>query len=265
MNIPRVLIVSDSKQIGIHAFHCVGEKYIEAMVNGVRAWPIMVPAMAAGTDLKQPGDEFTADGWLDLCDGLFLPGSPSNIEPKHYLRAQDGGAKNGGARDAQMKTDPQRDSIAFELIRAAAKRKIPILGVCRGFQELNVAFGGSLHANVHDVPGYDDHREDESQPRAQQYGPAHSVALTEDGELHKLIGHTNIEVNSLHAQGVDQLAPNMQVEAVAPDGLIEGFSLPGQFCLAVQWHPEWLHSENPVSTAIFQAFGQAMRAYVASR
>lgn len=254
MNIPRVLIVSDCKQIGIHAFHCVGEKYIEAIVNGVKAWPIIAPAMAAGTDLKQPGEEFTADGWLDLCDGVFFPGSPSNIEPTRY----------GGTNDPKMKTDPQRDSMAFELIQAAANRKMPILGVCRGFQEINVAFGGSLHANVQDVPGYDDHREDETKSREEQYSPAHSVDLSENGQLRGLIGQRRIEVNSLHAQGVAELAPNLIVEAVAADGLIEGFSVPGQFCLAVQWHPEWLHGENPASTAIFQAFGQAMREYIAT-
>lgn len=255
MSLPRVLIVCDTKQIGIHAFHCVGEKYIEAIVNGVRAWPLMVPAMAAGTDLQQPSEEFSADGWLDLCDGVFFPGSPSNIEPRRY----------GGASDPAMKTDPQRDSIALDLIQAAAARKIPILGVCRGFQEINVAFGGTLHARVQEVPGYDDHREDESLPRAVQYGPAHKVTLSSGGLLQTLIGTDEIEVNSLHAQGINELAKDLTEEAVSPDGLIEGFSLPGQFLLAVQWHPEWLHSENPASTAIFQAFGQAMRDDIAHR
>jgi putative glutamine amidotransferase len=142
-----------------------------------------------------------------------------------------------------------------------------VFAVCRGFQELNVALGGTLHQKVHEVAGYHNHLENKDDPLDIQYGPSHPVNLTEGGLLRKLTGSDTVMVNSLHSQGVAKLADGVSVEAVADDGLIEAFrvdDVPG-FSLAVQWHPEWRVMESEVSKAIFKAFGDACRAHASQR
>ena len=163
--------------------------------------------------------------------------------------------------------DPARDATTLPLIRAAVERGVPVLGICRGFQEVNVAFGGSLHQRVHEVPGYLDHRDDERQPLEVQYGPAHDVTLEPNGLLSRLAGAERVRVNSLHWQGIERLGPGLQVEARAPDGLIEAFRVAQapSFALAVQWHPEWQVMSNAFSRALFAAFGAACRARASAR
>ena len=136
---------------------------------------------------------------------------------------------------------------------------MPVLGICRGFQELNVALGGTLHPKVHEVPGLNDHREDSSAPVAVQYGPSHPVDLVPGGLLAELAGTTRVMVNSLHGQGVNRLAPVLTAEAHAPDGLVEAVRVSDApaFAVAVQWHPEWHYWENPLSTALLRRFGAA--------
>jgi putative glutamine amidotransferase len=144
---------------------------------------------------------------------------------------------------------------------------VPLLAVCRGHQELNVALGGTLHQNMADVPGYHDHLENKQDPLDKQYGPSHPVSLVDGGLLRQLAGSDSVMVNSLHAQGVDRLAGGVMVEAVADDGLVEAYRLdtaPG-FNLSVQWHPEWRITENQFSMAIFKAFGNACRARAKQR
>lgn len=150
------------------------------------------------------------------------------------------------------------------LIRLAVARSIPMLGICRGAQEINVALGGSLHQAVHRVPGMMDHRDDDSDPLDVQYGPAHRVTLTPDGCISEILnGARELMVNSLHGQGLDRLAPGLCVEARADDGLVEAFSVQcaTRFTLAVQWHPEWKITENPDAMALLAAFGAACRDY----
>jgi putative glutamine amidotransferase len=149
----------------------------------------------------------------------------------------------------------------------AVERGIPVFGICRGFQEMNVAFGGTLHQNLHEVPGFLDHRDDESQPLDIQYGPAHDVVLEKGGMLRELAGTDRIRVNSLHGQGVDQLSDKLVVEARAPDGVIEAFRVKNapRFALAVQWHPEWKVMSNEFSRALFAAFGASSRARLSER
>jgi putative glutamine amidotransferase len=140
---------------------------------------------------------------------------------------------------------------------------MPLLAICRGFQEMNVAFGGTLHQMVHRQPGFRIHKENPDDPLDVQYSPSHKVCFTPGGLLHRITGETAAMVNSLHSQGVARLADDLEAEAIADDGLVEGFTVraaPG-FTLAVQWHPEWKVLDNPVSTAIFRAFGDACRAY----
>ena len=242
---PLVGVISDRRMVGKHPFQMVGEKYLQAIVDAADGYPVGLPSLATGFDVPDI---------VHRLDGLFLTGSPSNVEPKHYL---------GDASEPGTWHDPERDLAALALIPAAIRVGMPVLAVCRGYQEMNVAFGGSLHAFVHRQPGYRVHKENEDDPLDVQYGPSHRVEFAAGGLLERITGASGAAVNSLHSQGVDRLGAGLQVEAVAEDGLIEGFTVrdaPG-FTLAVQWHPEWKVLDNPVSTSIFRAWGDACRAY----
>lgn len=244
-NRPLVGVISDRRMQGPHPFHMVGEKYLQAVADAAGGYPVGLPSLAEGFDVLDI---------LDRLDGLFLTGSPSNVEPRHYL---------GDPSEPGTWHDPERDLAALALIPAAIRVGMPLLAVCRGFQEMNVAFGGSLHQMVHQQPGYGMHKENEQDPLDVQYSPSHQVRFTPGGLLERITGLPGAMVNSLHSQGVDRLGDGLQVEAVAADGLIEGFTVrdaPG-FTLAVQWHPEWKVLDNPASTAIFRAWGDACRAY----
>jgi putative glutamine amidotransferase len=246
---PVIGVPADRKIIEPHAFHAVGEKYLKALIDGAGALPFIIPVLA---------EHLAVEDVLAEIDGVLLTGSPSNVEPHHY---------RGEASTPGTLHDPHRDAVTLPLARRAMDSGIPLLAVCRGFQELNVALGGTLHQKVHEVPGYHDHREQPDQPLEVQYAPAHPVNLVAGGILEKLAGTTSAMVNSLHSQGVAKLADGVTVEAVADDGLIEGFrvdSVPG-FALGLQWHPEWRVTENPFSMAVFGAFGDACREYAAKR
>lgn len=242
---PLIGISADRRIVDPHPFHMVGEKYINAISVGADAMPFIIPAFAEDTNSREI---------LSRLDGLFLTGSPSNVEPHHYA---------GEVSRKGTLHDPHRDKTTLPLIDSALSLGIPLLAVCRGFQEMNVALGGSLHPFVHEVVGYRRHFEDPGDPLDVQYGPSHEVHLPDGSLLRGLAGQDTVTVNSLHSQGVARLATGVSVEAVADDGLIEGFRVDGAeaFALAVQWHPEWKVSENKFSTAIFSAFGDACREY----
>ncbi len=239
--LPLIGIPADRRLYGKHYFHMVGEKYIEAVAVGAGAAPLLIPALATQLDLASV---------LEVCDGLLLTGSASNVEPHHY---------GGPASAPGTLHDPHRDATTLPLIPKAIAAGLPVLAICRGFQEMNVAFGGSLHQRLHEVPGYMDHRDDESLPLEEQYGPAHEVLLEPGGRLREIAGRDRLSVNSLHWQGVETLGAGLAVEARAPDGVIEAFSVAGSpsFALGLQWHPEWQFAGNPFSSALFAAFGAA--------
>lgn len=249
---PVIGIPVDAMDVNGKPFHAVGEKYVNAVAHGSEAIPFLLPAFGAGVELDALHTLLEVDEILDRLDGLFLTGSPSNVEPHHY---------EGPASSPDTLHDPQRDVTTLPMIKRAIERDLPILAVCRGYQELNVALGGSLHQKVQEVPGLMDHREDKTATRDQQYAPVHPVRLVEGGILHRLLGESEIMVNSLHQQGIDRLADDLKAEAVAPDGLVEAVSHRGdlRFLLGVQWHPEWRFRENAASVAIFRAFGDAVR------
>jgi putative glutamine amidotransferase len=241
---PRVLVPSCHRTVGQHPFHVVGQKYIEA-VRLAGCLPIVVPS-AHPEELLD---------WLDIADGILLTGSPSNVHPEHFGEA---------VHDATLPLDPARDLWTLPLIRHAVKRGLPLLGICRGFQETNVALGGSLHQAVHEQHGLADHRApDDSQPVNVQYGLAHPVQVHPGGLLSALLDTQHVQVNSLHGQGIARLADGLRIEATAPDGLVEAFSVPQSagFSLCVQWHPEWQANANPVSMGILKAFGDACRSW----
>jgi putative glutamine amidotransferase len=250
MRRPIVIVPACVNQIGAHPYHTAQEKYINAVANGAHCMPLILPALGAATDLESV---------LASVDGIMLTGSPSHVDPALYGQSWS---------DAGAPQDAARDATTLPLIRAALKRAIPLLAICRGFQEVNVALGGTLHQALHDVAGLRDHREDKSRPLDEQYGPAHHVTLEPHGRLsHILGGASSLTVNSLHTQGVAQLAPGLSVEARADDGLVEAFTVAGAagFMLAVQWHPEWRLADNPASVKLFLAFGDACRAYQQNR
>jgi putative glutamine amidotransferase len=229
--------------VGAHPFHMVGEKYARAVLDAAGAAPLLIPSLA---------DELGLDELLQRLDGLLFTGSASNVEPHLY---------EGAPSAPGTLHDPARDATTLPLIRKAVRAGVPVFGICRGFQEMNVAFGGTLHQRLHEVPGHLDHRDDETQPLEVQYGPAHDVTLEPGGVLRALAVSDRIEVNSLHNQGIDRLGAELAVEARAPDGVIEAFRVRDaqRFALAVQWHPEWKVMSNPFSRALFAAFGQASR------
>ena len=240
---PIVGIIACRKQLAPHPFHVVGEKYVNAVVQGSSAIPLLIPPL---------GEDLELDRVLDHVDGILLTGSPTNLEPFHY---------GGDVEAAVPPHDPERDATTLPLIMRAVERAVPLLAICRGCQEVNVAFGGTLRPKVQECEGMLDHREDFSQSLDRRYGPAHEVRLCEGGMLAKLAGTERVMVNSLHGQGVDELGKGLMVEAVAPDNLVEGFTVEGAraFALAVQWHPEWKVTENSFSMAIFGKFGEACR------
>ncbi|TDP82826.1 gamma-glutamyl-gamma-aminobutyrate hydrolase [Aquabacterium commune] len=249
---PLVLVPSCQRVLGRHPFHVVGQKYVDA-IRLAGAVPLMVPGAS----------EAELSALLSVVDGVLLTGSPSNVHPRHF---------DEDVLDERLPLDPVRDAWTLPLIRAVVERGIPLLGICRGLQEVNVALGGSLHQAVQGQPGHMDHRADEALPVEQEYGLAHAVAIQPGGVLDPILRGLDVRqgdevmVNSLHGQGVKRLAPGLHVEARAPDGVVEAFSKPGGgFNLCLQWHPEWLAASNPVSLRIFEAFGQACRAHQAIR
>ncbi len=245
---PLVAVIADRRMLGEHAYHLAGEKYLQALITAAGVYPVILPAIA--------GDIDTA-GILENFDGLFLTGSQSNVEPHHYL---------GNASRPGTWHDPERDEKALALIPRAIRAAMPLFAVCRGFQEMNVAFGGSLHQLVHEVPGFGMHKENPKDSLQDQYGPSHAVTFTRGSLLESITGVQRTSVNSLHSQAVDRLAQGLQVEAVADDELVEAFTVkdtPG-WNLAVQWHPEWEVAQDPVSKSLFSAFGDACREYGSS-
>ncbi|MFZ2987131.1 gamma-glutamyl-gamma-aminobutyrate hydrolase family protein [Ideonella sp.] len=244
---PVVLVPACNRMLGEHPFHIAGKKYLDA-VRLAGGQPLIVPSAEA--------DEI--DALLDLADGVLLTGSPSNVHPSHF---------GEDVLDPSLPLDPLRDSWTLPLIRRVIARGIPLFGICRGTQETNVALGGSLHQAVHAVEGHADHRAPDGQPAATQYGPAHPVHVQPGGVLAAVLGDATFDVNSVHGQAVSRLADGLRVEARAPDGLVEAFSVADSagFSLCVQWHPEWLAASNPQSVAMLTAFGDACRRHQQAR
>jgi putative glutamine amidotransferase len=246
--LPTIGIPSCVREIRETPFHAVGAKYIRAVSEAAGGLPLLIPAFGGTFD---PGE------LIARFDGLLITGSPSNVEPHHY----DGEPSAEGTLH-----DAERDATTLPLLRGALAAGLPILAICRGIQELNVAMGGTLHQLVHEVPGRLNHRSPAGTMEEKYAHQAHPVALTAGGFLERLAGAREITVNSLHSQGIDRLAPGLVVEAVAPDGQIEAVRASGAgFAIGVQWHPEFRVMQNAVSLALFAAFGDACRARAAGR
>lgn len=253
---PLIGISCCQKPFGIFGTlnHAASDTYIRSVRGPVRGTPVLLPA--AGEDLSTE--------LLPHLDGLILTGSRSNVWPGHY----DGPPHAEGTPE-----DPQRDATTLPLIRAAIEHGVPLLAICRGMQELNVALGGSLDQRIQDLPGRMDHSTPSDQPIPRvRTGKAHWVRFEAEGALAAALTPAaraagRLAVNSLHNQGVQRLAPRLAAEAWAPDGTVEAVRVaaaPG-FALGVQWHPEYDWESDADSRAIFEAFGRACATHRAAR
>lgn len=236
-------IPASVRRINENEFHVAATRYVEAVARDAGAEPIIIPAI---------GDRLDFEDLTRRVDGFLFTGCPSNVEPRHY---------DEPVNLTPDRRDPDRDATTLPLIRSALVNAVPLLAICRGFQELNVALGGSLHQLLHEVPGKWDHRGGGDKPLAERFAPRHHVSLTPGGLLAGLAESSRIVVNSLHGQGVDRLARDLRVEAIADDGTVEGVRVEGAkaFALGVQWHPEWRTEETSHYGALFGAFGAAVK------
>lgn len=249
---PLVWLPADHRLLGKEGqrspFLVLGEKYAQALRQCAGAQPVMFPL----------ADAAQIPALLALVDGVMLTGSPSNVHPSHFAQE---------VLDVRLPLDPERDALTLSLVRACLAGAVPLLGICRGLQEINVALGGSLEQSVHARDGYFDHRDPEGVSFEQAYGPAHEVRFVPDCAFARWAGGDTAQVNSLHGQGIKRLAAGLRAVGHSCDGLVEAFEIEGAaaFACAVQWHPEWKCQENPFYRAIFAAFGQACQRRHASR
>lgn len=235
---PVVGIIACNRQTGGEASVAVMRRYVEATMRHADCAALVIPSLP---------DAMQAAEVVPRLDGLLLSGSPSNVEPARY----------GDASMSAGPFDPARDCMTAELIAAALSLEKPIFGICRGFQELNIAFGGTLRRDLGDrspVP----HHASEQSDLGIMFAHRHPVALTPGGRLAAAYNRPSLTVNSVHYQGVDRLGAGLSVEATADDGVVEAFSAPG--ILAVQWHPEWETDQDADSQTLFRAFGAMLRA-----
>jgi putative glutamine amidotransferase len=227
-----------------HPLHTTSDKYLCSVVEGASAMPVSVPALGEAIDVGRMADSL---------DGLLLPGGRANIEPHNY---------GGPPFPDDEFIDPRRDATVLPLVRACIDKGVPVFGICRGIQEMNVALGGSLHYRIHLLPGKEDHRmRRDLETTEERMALRHSISLTQGGLLEELVGESEVMVNSLHGQGVDRPAEGLVIEAMSPDGVIEAVRLSGakSFAVGVQWHAEWGIEHHTLSRRLFETFGDAAR------
>lgn len=241
---PVVLMPMGAQERHGHPYQVMTVKYMRPLIEHAGCVPVLAPTCFGTQDIEQ---------YLSMVDGVYLTGAGTNIDPALY------GQQNLTPEKAQ---DRDRDLFDLPAIRMALAMGLPLLGVCRGMQELNVAFGGDIHQKLYTIPGLQDHREDPTAPVPDQYAASHTVRLAPGTWFADLMQQDEIAVNSLHGQCIKTLGHGLQALAFAQDGVIEAIHLPAftQFTLGVQWHPEWMTAQNPHSIRLFEAFGRACRA-----
>jgi putative glutamine amidotransferase len=246
---PLVGLPADTYENHGFLFHSIGDKYVRAVAEVSKCAPVMIPSIVDAVHL---------DALLDHFDGIVMTGAVSNVHPPHY----------GAAPTADHEPyDHLRDAMTLALIRAVIGRGMPLFCICRGFQELNVVLGGTLETELQRGEGRLDHRAPKSENTDVRYAPIHDIDITPGGKLEAILGTRRTRVNSIHRQGIARLAPELSVEAVAPDGVIEAVSVRGArtFAMGTQWHPEYKAAANADSVKLFEAFGEAVRAHAAQR
>jgi putative glutamine amidotransferase len=246
---PLVGLPADTAEKDGFFYHSLGDKYVRALTDVADVEAVMIPnAIDAGN----------IDGLLAHFDGVLMTGAVSNVHPPHY------------GEEPTLDHEPydhHRDAITLEVIRRVIDRGIPLFCICRGFQELNVAMGGSLETELQRGEGRLDHRAPKSDSIDERYGPRHAIAISKGGLLANMLGKSETMVNTIHRQGIKKLGAGLIVEATAPDGIIEAVSIKGAkaFAFGTQWHPEFKAAQNPDSVKLFTAFGNAVRAHRRAR
>jgi putative glutamine amidotransferase len=246
---PLVGLPADTYEKDGFFYHSLGDKYVRALTDVADVEAVMIPNVIDADNL---------DGLLHHFDGVLMTGAVSNVHPPHYGEEP---------TEDHEPYDHHRDAITLKLIQRVIDRGIPLFCVCRGFQELNVAMGGSLETELQRGEGRLDHRAPKSDDIDVRYAPRHSISVNKGGLLHHMLGKTETMVNTIHRQGIKKLGNGLNVEATAPDGIIEAVSVKGAkaFAFATQWHPEFKAAQNPDSVKLFNAFGDAVRAHRRSR
>ena len=246
---PLVAITTDVREFSNNIWHAAPQQYLEAALAGAGVFPVLVPSF---------GDRLDLDRLLDSVDGVMVTGSKSNVHPSLY---------GGDASEANGPYDPARDATTLPLIRKAIERGVPLLAICRGIQELNVALGGTLAAEIQEREGSLDHRAPPSDDQDERFAIRQKVSIKPGSCLAGVFGPGEIMVNSVHRQAVDRLGSRLEVEAVAEDGTVEAVSVRDAraFAVGVQWHPEYWVKSDDASLRIFRAFGDAARAHAIAK
>lgn len=249
MTQPIVAVATDVRQFENYTWHAAPEQYLDAALTVAGVLPVLVPSLGERLDLEE---------LLARVDGLILTGSKSNVDPALYgLEATD---ENGPY-------DRARDSTTIPLIRLAVERGVPLLAICRGLQELNVALGGTLDSEIQEMEGRIDHRGPVSEDQDERFSIRQKVEIKPGSCLAQALGVDSAMVNSVHRQAIGRLGSRLQVEAVAEDGTVEAVSVTGSktFAVGVQWHPEYWAKSDDASARILRAFGDAARIRAAAR
>ena len=246
---PLILVPADVRPGDGYNWHAAPETYLNALVHASGAIPLILPSLDTAPDFN---------ALLGRIDGVLLTGSRSNVHPTRY------GTEPTPKAEPH---DPRRDAVTIPLIDATLRRGVPLFAICRGMQELNVALGGTLIAEVQEEPGRSDHRAPASDDADVRFAVRHEVAIVPGGILAGILGEDTIRVNSLHRQAIGRLAEGLVVEATAPDGTIEAISVrdAAGFALGVEWHPEYWVRTDPPSAKLFAAFGAGVRSHRAAR
>lgn len=250
---PMICVAANSMEAAErrHRVHATGERNIQSLLRMINCIPVLLPPVGSDMDVAE---------LVSRADGVLLTGGRANVEPHHY---------DGPAFPPDEVIDPGRDNLVLPLVRACVQARVPVFGICRGIQEINVALGGSLHYRIHQLSGKNDHRRPRRDDVTQEeiFRPNHLVHFTPGGLFQTLTGHDAMMVNSLHGQGVDRLGKGLVVEAVSPDGVVEGvrYDDDENFVVGVQWHAEWQPENHALASALYTAFGEAARARAVRR
>lgn len=246
MSMPIVAVPTDTRHFDGYDWHATPHQYLAAAVEGSAVVPLLVPSFEHGIDVASV---------LDRVDGVLVTGSRSNVHPAHYGENE---------TEDHGPFDRARDTVSLALIRGALERGLPLLAICRGIQELNVALGGTLANEIQELEGRMDHRKPVSDDPDVGFAIRHPVEVKEGSCLAGILGAGPVQVNSLHRQAIAKLAPRLTVEAVADDGTVEAVSVIDAkgFAIGVQWHPEYWFRSDAASAAIFRSFGDAVREWV---